>query len=81
MSRSLNASAANAEPEWEMNVTGPCRRWSGVGKPVARNRVVSWQNPMPLPPHIGIAGVAHDRRQPLGQRRQTGLGRLVLVQR
>ena len=53
MPRSLNASAANADPECEMNVTGPRRRWSGVGNPVARSLKVSWQKPMPLPPHIG----------------------------
>ena len=54
MPRSLNARAANADPLCEMNVTGPWRRSSGVGNPVARSLTVSCRNPMPLPPHIGM---------------------------
>ena len=52
--RSLKARAANAEPEWEMNVTGPGRMTSGVAKPVARRFASTFRKPMPLPPHSAI---------------------------
>ena len=54
MPRSLNATAANADPECEMNVTGPARMSSGVANPVARKPVSRFRNPMPLPPHIAM---------------------------
>ena len=52
--RSLNANAANAEPEWERKVTGPGRRSSGVANPVARSLPGTFTNPMPLPPHTAM---------------------------
>ena len=57
MPRSLNATAANAEPECLMNVTGPGRMSSGVANPVARSPVSRFRNPMPLPPHIAMPAV------------------------
>ena len=52
--RSLNASAENADPLWDRNVTGPCRITSGVRNPVARTFDAWFMKPMPLPPHIAI---------------------------
>jgi hypothetical protein len=52
--RSLNAKAANADPECERNVTGPGRRSSGVGNPVARSLASTFRNPIPLPPQRAI---------------------------
>ena len=54
MPRSLNASAANAEPEWLTNATGPRRMSSGVANPVARRFASRLRNPMPFPPHIAM---------------------------
>ena len=56
--RSLKASAANAEPEWLTNVTGPVRRTSGVSNPVARRRPGTFRNPIPFPPQSGMPASA-----------------------
>ncbi len=50
----MKASAANGEPECEMNAMGPGSRWSGVGKPVARRLRSRLRNPIPLPPQRAI---------------------------
>ena len=54
MPRSLNARAANADPEWLTSATGPRLMWSGVANPVARRPASRLRNPMPLPPHIAM---------------------------
>ncbi len=55
MPRSLNAIAANADPEWLMKATGPRRSSSGVGKPVARRPASRLRNPIPFPPQNAMA--------------------------
>ena len=52
--RSLNASAAKAEPLCDRKVTGPGRRSSGVANPVARSLPGTLTNPMPFPPHTAM---------------------------
>jgi hypothetical protein len=46
--------AANAEPEWLMNVIPPGRRSGGSSHPVARKPSSTFTNPMQLPPQIAM---------------------------
>ncbi len=50
----MNASAANAEPECDTNVTGPGSHPSGLEKPVAQSSASRFRKPIPLPPQNAI---------------------------